>query len=226
MSDPYDYRDDYPKPTEDDIAAIAPMLGGDVSRARQIAEAFPASLGIEHYPGSRKDRQRRKLLDDLLAPEACVTHHYDTKILGFFAACHAFSRFPELERIAEAAVTADRRSHDGDRGGPLIIFTSRPGERLALDGDVAFRRALAVVDGDVACDLATTPSCVKLMQMAKRHKLTTTPSGEMLNRPFTFPMAYEDYVVMSRICIECWIEFVKRYKIKDARIQNPWETLR
>lgn len=184
---------------------------------------------FESYPSLSDPDQRSEPGSCIfeLAPDAHVAQYYETKAPGFFAAYHAFSRFPELERIAETAVSADRQSHDGDEGGPLIIFTSRPGERLALDGDVAFRRALAVVDGDIACDLAPTKSCVNLMQFAKRHKLPAlTPSGKMLNCPFTFPMAYEDYVVMSRICIECWIEFVKRYKIKDARIQNPWETLR
>ena len=176
------------------------------------------------------DAMAEQILADMFATHSAVAEHYERKAPGFLAAYQAISFLPELARIAETAVAADRQMIDGDDGGPWVIFTTRPGERYALATPGVLDAALDTVAGDIACDLRRSWGgngyCVSDMNMSRRHKLPPTDkSGKMLNRPFTFPFAHGEYLVLSRICIDCWIDFVKHYEIKDVRIQNPWETL-
>ncbi|BBX30948.1 hypothetical protein MMAG44476_37888 [Mycolicibacterium mageritense DSM 44476 = CIP 104973] len=171
-----------------------------------------------------------QILSGLLHADGLAAQHYERKAPGFLAAHQSVSFLPELARIAANAVAADRQMIDGDDGGPWVIFTTRPGERYALATPGILDAALDTVAGDIACDLRRSWGgngyCVSDMNMSKRHKLPPTDkSGKMLNRPFTFPFAHGEYLVLSRICIDCWIDFVKHYEIKDVRIQNPWETL-
>lgn len=172
---------------------------------------------------------RDDILTDLLAPEACVSRFYERTAPGFLSAYLAVSRLPELQRIAVNAVDADRQAHTDDGvGWPQVIFTARPGERYALSDPAVFDMALQIAEHDIACDLAASRDayCISSMQFLKRHKISAVDTnGAWINRPFTFPMHYQDYAVMARICGNCWIAFLKKYKIKPASIQNPWETV-
>ncbi|WP_454231930.1 hypothetical protein [Mycolicibacterium fortuitum] len=229
----YDYRQDYRKPTDAEIDRIVHRFDGDRIKARDFAEAHPAALGIDPYPGSPSEKLGLQMLADMLAPETNAAEHYERKAPGFLAAYQSVSFLPELARIAENAVAADRQMIDGDDGGPWVIFTTRPGERYALATPGVLDAALDTVAGDIACDLRRSWGgngyCVSDMNMSKRHKLDGSgymdKYGRMVNRPFTFPFAYGEYLVLSRICIDCWIDFVKHYEIKDVRIQHPWETV-
>lgn len=174
-----------------------------------------------------------QILSGLLHPDGLVAQHYERKAPGFWAAYHALSVLPELARIAENAVAADRRLCDGEFSGPFVILTSRPGDRFVLDDANVLEAAISMADQcGAVCDLQTSYGgsgyCISEMEFSQRHKLDGSAymdkHGRMINRPFTFPIQYCEYVVLSRICIDCWIDFVKRYEIKDSRIQEPWAT--
>lgn len=175
-----------------------------------------------------------QILSGLLHPDGLVAQHYERKAPGFMAAYLALPVLPELARIAENAVAVDRRLCDGEFSGPFVILTSRPGDRFVLDDANVLEAAISMADQyGAVCDLQTSYGgsgyCISEMEFSQRHKLDGSAymdkHGRMINRPFTFPIQYGEYVVLSRICIDCWIDFVKRYEIKDVRIHNPWETL-
>jgi hypothetical protein len=226
----YDYRQDYRKPTDAEIDRIVHRFGGDHEKAREFAEAHPAALGIDPYPGSLSEKLALQYLADMLAPERNAAAFYEQKAPGFLAAYQAVSFLPELARIPANAVAADREISDPAQTGPWVICTTRPGERYALLTPGNLDAVLDMVDGDIGCDLRRSWGgngyCVSDMEMSRRHKLPPVDaSGRMLNRPFTFPFAYQDYLVLSRICIHSWTDLIRHYKIIEVRIQNPWETL-
>lgn len=211
-------HDKQPISPEDRVRAMATFSALDQSR-EPFGRDDPAL-----------DAMAEQILADILAPESNAVEYCERIAPGFLAAYQAVSFLPELARIAENAVAADRQMIDGDDGGPWVIFTTRPGERCALATPGVLDAALNMVAGDIACDLRRSWGgngyCVSDMNMSKRHNLPPIDSsGRMLNRPFTLPFAHQDYLVLSRICIDCWIDFIKHYEIKDVRIQNPWETV-
>lgn len=170
----------------------------------------------------------------LLRGDDLVAAHYERKAPGFWAAYHAISVLPELARIAETAIAVDRLACDDEFSGPFVILTTRPGDRFVLDDANVLEAAISMADQygavcDLQCSYGGSGYCIEDMQFSQRHNLDGSAymdkRGRMINRPFTFPFAHGEYVVLSRICIDCWIDFVKRYEIKDVRIQNPWETL-
>ncbi|KLI07890.1 MULTISPECIES: hypothetical protein [Mycolicibacterium] len=180
------------------------------------------------------DAEVEQIFAGLLHADGLVAQHYERKAPGFLAAYQAVSFLPELARIAENAIAADRQMIDGEFSGPFVILTTRPGDRFVLDDANVLDAAISMADQygavcDLQCSYGGSGYCIEDMQFSQRHKLDGSAymdkHGRMINRPFTFPFAHGEYVVLSRICIDCWIDFVKRYEIKDVRIQNPWETL-
>lgn len=180
------------------------------------------------------DASVKRTVAELVRGDDLVAAHYERKTPGFLAAFQAISFLPELARIAENAVAADRKLIDGEFGGPFVILTSRPGDRFVLDDANVFEAAISMADQygavcDLQCSYGGSGYCIEDMKFAQKHKLDGSAymdkHGRMINRPFTFPFTYGEYVVLSRICFECWVDLVKRNKIKDVRIQNPWETL-
>lgn len=230
----YDYRQDYRKPTDAEIDRIVHRFDGDRAKARDFAEAHPAALGIDPYPGSPSEKLGLQMLADMLRGDGLVAQRYERKTPGFWAAYEVVSFLPELARIAENAVEADRQMIDGEFSGPFVILTTRPGDRFVLDDANVLEAAISMADQyGAVCDLQTSYGgsgyCISEMQFSQRHKLGGSgymdKHGRFINRPFTFPFAYGEYVVLSRICFDCWVDFVKRNKITDVRIQNPWETV-
>lgn len=180
------------------------------------------------------DAEVGKTVAALLCGDDLVAARYEQKTPGFWAAYHAISVLPELQRIAENAAAADRLACDGEFSGPFVILTTRPGDRFVLDDANVLDAAISMADQygavcDLQCSYGGSGYCIEDMQFSQRHKLDGSAymdkRGRMINRPFTFPFAHGEYLVLSRICIDCWIDFVKRYEIADVRIQNPWETL-
>lgn len=205
-------------------------------RARAMA-TFPV-LSNSSLSGETDDPELARYRDDhvaeMLRGDDLVSARYEQKTPGFWAGYHAISVLPELARIAENAVAADRQMIDGEFSGPFVILTTRPGERFVLDDANVLEAAISMADQygaacDLQCSYGGSGYCISEMEFSQRHKLAGSAymdkHGRMINRPFTFPFAYAEYVVLSRICLNCWIDFVKRNKIKDVRIQNPWETL-
>ena len=116
---------------------------------------------------------------DMLATHSEAADFFERIAPGFLAAYQALPVLPELARIAENAVAEDRKLIDGEnRGGPWVIFTTRPGERFVLDDASVFEAALDTVAGDIACDLRRSWGgngyCVSDMNMSKRHNLPPT----------------------------------------------------
>ncbi|MCC9186532.1 hypothetical protein [Mycolicibacterium mageritense] len=180
------------------------------------------------------DAMAEQTVAEMLRGDDLVAGYYERKAPGFLAAYLALPVLPELARIAESAVAADRLVCDGEFSGPFVILTTRPGQRFVLDDANVLEAAISMADQcgavcDLQCSYGGSGYCIEDMQFSQRHKLDGSgymdKHGRMINRPFTFPIQYGEYVVLSRICIDCWIDFVKRYEIKDVRIQNPWETL-
>lgn len=230
----HDYRDDFEEPTDAEIDSIVHLFDGDRARARDYAERFPGALGKTPKPGTPSEKQGNEFLADLLRGDDLVAEHYERKAPGFWAAYHAISVLPELARIAESAVEADRLVCDGEFSGPFVILTTRPGDRYVLDDANVFDAAISMADQygavcDLRCSYGGSGYCIEDMKFSQRHKLDGSAymdkHGRFINRPFTFPFAHGEYVVLARICFDCWVDFVKRYEIKDVRIQNPWETL-
>jgi hypothetical protein len=207
----------------------------------EIEKRFPeigdaASL-TGHTDDPAKNAQADQYLAALLGPDELVRLYYERIAPGPIAAYLAVSRLPELQRIAEKAWEADQRGFsvsvaDPDPGpGPWAIITSRPGTRHPV-GD--FDSLLAVVKdaaGDIACDLAGPLGyCVSEMLFTERHQRGrngigyANKHGSMFNKPFVFPFAYRDLIVLSPICWNCWIAFVKRNGINGAGIQEPFDT--
>jgi len=172
-------------------------------------------------------RMRDEILSDLLTVDSLVFDYYQKSAPGFLAAHQAVSMLPEIEHIASEAVAADRRLDSKDETDwPHVIFPDGRDQRLALSDPLVFDVALTIADQHLACDLdmGGNQYCESELELIKRHKLGPVgPDGKMLNRAFTFPLEYQDYVVMARICIECWIKYVKRNKIIDVRVQEPWQ---
>lgn len=172
-------------------------------------------------------RMRDEILGDLLMPDSLVAGFYERLAPGFLAAHQAVSMLPEIEHIASEAVAADRRlDSDDETGWPHAIFPDGRAQRLALSDPSAFEVAITIADQHLACDLNMGGNhyCESELELIKRHNLGPVgPDGKMLNRAFTFPLEYQDYVVMARICIECWIKYVKRNEIIDVRVQEPWQ---
>ncbi|MCC9186058.1 hypothetical protein [Mycolicibacterium mageritense] len=230
----YDYRDDFEEPTDAEIDSIVHLFDGDRARARDYAERFPAALGKKPRPGTPSEKQGNEFCAEMLRGDDLVAARYERITPGFWAAYHAISVLPELARIAETAVAADRQMIDGDDGGPFVILTTRPGERFVLDDANVLEAAISMADQygavcDLQCSYGGSGYCIEDMKFSQRHKLDGSAYmdkyGRFINRPFTFPFAYGEYVVLSKICITCWNDLVKRNKIKDVRIQNPWETV-
>lgn len=180
------------------------------------------------------DAMADQIMAGMLRADGLVAERYERKTPGFWVAYHGISALPELARIAENAVEADRLLCDGEFSGPFVILTTRPGDRFVLDDANVLDAAISMADQygavcDLRCSYGGRGYCIEDMQFSQRHKLDGSAymdkHGRMINRPFTFPFAHGEYVVLSRICIDCWIDFVKRNKIRDVRIQNPWETL-
>lgn len=197
-----------------------------------------SALDESRDPFGRDDPALAAMAEQIFAgvsnPDDLVAARYEQKTPGFWAAYHAISVLPELARIAENAVAADRQMIDGEFGGPFVILTTRPGDRFVLDDANVLEAAISMADQygavcDLQCSYGGSGYCIEDMQFSQRHKLDGSAymdkHGRMINRPFTFPFAYGEYVVLAKICITCWVDFVKRNKIKDVRIQNPWETL-
>ncbi|GAT02946.1 chromosomal replication initiator protein DnaA [Mycolicibacterium fortuitum subsp. acetamidolyticum] len=211
-----------------------PIFGADRSRAMAT---FPV-LSNSSLSGETDDptlaASVKRTVAELLRGDDLVAAHYERKAPGFLAAYQSVSFLPELARIAETAVAADRQMIDGEFGGPFVILTTRPGDRFVLDDANVLEAAISMADQygavcDLQCSYGGSGYCISEMEFSKRHRLDGSAymdkHGRMINRPFTFPFAYGEYVVLARICVNCWIDFVKRYEIKDVRIQNPWETL-
>ncbi|BBX36596.1 hypothetical protein MMAG44476_32054 [Mycolicibacterium mageritense DSM 44476 = CIP 104973] len=180
------------------------------------------------------DAEVEQIFAGLLHADGLAAQHYERKSPGFLAAYQAVSFLPELARIAETAAEADRLLCDDEFSGPFVILTTRPGDRFVLDDANVLDAAISMADQygavcDLQCSYGGSGYCIEDMQFSQRHKLDGSAymdkHGRMINRPFTFPFAHGEYLVLSRICIDCWIDFVKRYEIADVRIQNPWETL-
>jgi hypothetical protein len=205
------------------------MTGMTKDQIRDRARRMVDNL---HKPDPLPDAFADQILASLLGPNSLALNYFENAMPGFRAAYDCISRLPNLSKIAENAVARDRREFTPSPSdvGPWAIATSRPGERWTISDQASFCEVLRAVSQDIWCDLDMVGNgwCVSDMRFAARHNDLSAyadMNGKMFNRSLSLPLAHGDLIVVSRICLDCWIKFVKRYKIQGVRVQNPDDTV-